>query len=62
MASNNSSASFGSHGHANMNSGTVQVKIMKSLPPPDEWTMVKEMTMENRAPCEVKFAANYNGS
>lgn len=30
-----------------------QVKINKCLSPPDHWTRVKEVNMENRAPCEV---------
>ena len=30
-----------------------QIKINKCLSPPDHWTKVKEVNMENRDPCEV---------
>ncbi len=29
------------------------IRVLKCLRPPDEWTKVKEVYMENRAPCEV---------
>ena len=30
------------------------VNILKAEPHPDVWTKVKELHMENRAPCEVR--------
>ncbi len=32
------------------------VKVMKALPSPEEWTLVREKNMENRAPCEVRHS------
>lgn len=29
------------------------VRIMKHSLPPDEWTKVNEVNMENRAPCQI---------
>ena len=66
------SSSAASLGSGNSLKLAAAVRIPKSLPPPDEWTKVKELTMENRAPCEVsktvsvglarKPIINHNGS
>lgn len=50
MASRRSSESVGSQ----TSSRHTPVRVLKTQPPPDEWTKVKEVNMENRAPCEVR--------
>ena len=37
------------------------IKVMKNLPSPEEWTLVKEKNMEKRAPCEVGNLASSLG-
>ena len=33
---------------------TSPARIVRNAPPPEQWTLVKELNMEKREPCEVK--------
>ena len=45
-----SSSSLGTSGD---DRASPQVRINRCCPPPEHWTKVKELNVENREPCEV---------
>lgn len=47
-------ASLASGGSAERQGGN-QVRIMHNAPPPEQWTLVREVNMERREPCEVSL-------
>lgn len=46
-----SSSSLGTSGDGR---ASLEVRINRCCPPPEHWTKVKELNVENREPCEVK--------
>jgi len=53
-----SSASYNSLAGA----GNLRVRIIKTSPIPEQWTLVKETNMEAREPCEVSYNFNIENS
>jgi len=54
MSGSGSMASLASGGSAERQGGN-QVRIMHNAPPPEQWTLVREVNMERREPCEVSL-------
>ena len=52
MSESGSMGSLASGGSADRRAAN-QVRIMHNAPPPEQWTLVREVNMERREPCEV---------